>query len=407
MNRTYFYVWLLCIGCVLAASNTLKFAIKIPTRSRPQQFFDVLDSYYAHLSQQLSYQFIISCDEDDATMNNQECRERLAKYPHLYVSFKPRSSKIEAYNRDLELFDFDILLVASDDAIPTMQHYDLLIAKTMQDVFPDYDGVINFNDGYVKGQCNTLPVIGKKYFDRFGYVYHPAYKALACDVEFTLVSRVLGKEHISNEVPIMHNHYGHIRALPDALYMENERWHSVDLTELYARYARRFDLAESSLDALCTKRWTILVTMFQPEAYVQKLQKQIEDLNAQDVIEILVDSSAMPEGYRRNVLLGASRGIYVSFIDDTVSAISDKYVCAIYQVIMQDLNQDMIVIFDNEKYQDYRKFLKYLNPIKRSIIALSTFPDNEKITNGWYGILQRSGLLKTEVRLEHNSLIDV
>ena len=193
----------LAVSSFVSEANSLpKLAIKIPTRARPAQFFSVLDTYYRNLSGKLPYQFIISCDEDDTTMNNDACRAKLATYPNLHVSFKPRVSKVEAYNRDLDTVDFDILLVTSDDAVPVAKGYDLVIADTMAENFPDFDGVINFHDGYVSSQCNTLPVMGKKYFDRFGYVYHPSYTALACDVEFTLVARALGKEAICNTIII-------------------------------------------------------------------------------------------------------------------------------------------------------------------------------------------------------------
>ena len=191
------------------------------------------------------------------------------------------------------------------------------------------------------------------------------------------------------------------------MYTENETWHSRDQAILYARFSHRFDLPESYLDSLCTKVWSILICLDSPEVVLRELRKQVEALGLQDSVEVLVDASANTDAHKRNVLLGKSRGYYVSFIDDNVSCISSHYVQIIYQAIRQTGNPDSIVIFDNEKKRDGKKFAKYLNPIKRSIMALSTFPDNEKITDGWYGILHRARLFKTDVRLEDLKLITV
>lgn len=228
MKHSLFLVACLISFCGISLSNPPKLLIKIPTRQRPDQFFRVLDMYYAALSGKIPYSFLISCDIDDKTMNNPDVIARLSTYKNLFCYFNYNKSKVEAYNADMDNhMDFDLLLVTSDDTKP-MQNYDEIIAEVMVNRFPDFDGVLNFNDGHQKQNLNTLPVIGKNFYLRFGYIYHPVYKAYYCDEELTLVSKWLGKEVYDSRVIILHVHPDWNLASFDDLYMHNAKFESVD-----------------------------------------------------------------------------------------------------------------------------------------------------------------------------------
>lgn len=221
----------------------VRLLIKIPTRSRPEKFFKTLDTYYTLLSGKIPYQFLITCDTDDTTMNNPHVIKQLQSYPCLSFSFCLNKSKVAAYNCDLNQdTPFDILLVTSDDMIPCCPCFDTIIVETMLEAFSDFDGVLNFHDGVVGAVLNTLPIVGKKFFDRFGYVYHPDYTSLYCDEELTLVSRMLNKEKISDLVIIKHMHPVHSLGAWDALYLRNEGFYSQDYALFNQRKARLFDL---------------------------------------------------------------------------------------------------------------------------------------------------------------------
>jgi hypothetical protein len=43
------------------------------------------------------------------------------------------------------------------------------------DVFDDYDGVVWFFDGY-QPNIDTLSIMGRKYYERFNYIYYPCYR---------------------------------------------------------------------------------------------------------------------------------------------------------------------------------------------------------------------------------------
>ncbi len=217
--------------------------IKIPTRSRPAQFFKMLDVYYKKLSKKIDYTFLITCDTDDASMNNDVVKSRLKKYRNLVVHFDNNTTKVEAYNNGLaQVPAWDIVVVTSDDMLPIARGYDKTIVDNMLHYFPEFDGVLNFFDGYASNFLNTMPIIGKKFYQRFGYIYNPIYKSLYCDQELTLVSRMLKKEVIFNITIIEHQHPHHGTVSWDDLYKKNESYDSVDKAIFEQRQASKFDL---------------------------------------------------------------------------------------------------------------------------------------------------------------------
>lgn len=400
--------------------------IKIPTRSRPEQFFKTLDTYYQKLSQQVPYRFLITCDIDDQTMNNPEVIAHLNSYKNLQYCFHKNSSKVEAYNRDITEQQFDILLLVSDDLEPVVDGYDKIIVQRMQESFLDYDGVLNFHDGYVGAQCNTLPVIGRKYYDRFGYAYHPDYKALYCDEELCVVSKILRKEKVCNEVIIKHNHPVWGAGKWDELYARNEALKSRDEAVFLARRAKNFDLSTKDIEAATPKLWSILICTLDERAesfktLTDKVYGQITALGLQNDIEILAfkDNRALPVGFKRNELLRASSGKYVCFLDDD-DDVHDQYIAMIYNGLKQNpdcVSLTGIISHHGDHCKKFIHSLKYnsyfekdsvyyrppnhLNPMRRSVAIQFMFPElNHSEDLQWTIKLTQSCLLKTEVAID-------
>ena len=180
--------------------------VKFPTRGRPDKFFTVLDRYYYGAKRKDLTSFLVTCDLDDASMYNDAVRQKLQGYKNLAVIYGNSKSKIEAVNADMiRAPEYDIILLASDDMVPEEKGYDEIIRQKMTDLYPDTDGVLWFFDGY-RRDFNTLCILGKKYFERFGYIYHPSYKSFWCDNEFTDVANQLGKQTFIDKVIIRHIH---------------------------------------------------------------------------------------------------------------------------------------------------------------------------------------------------------
>ena len=191
-------------------------------------------------------QFLISCDKDDDSFQNPAMEAYFKGFKNTTVVHGDNFSKIEAINADMDGAEFDICLLASDDMYPEVDGFGSIIVECMKEFFSDTDGVLWFNDGIQGPNMNTLSILGKKYYDRFGYIYHPAYKSLWCDKEFTEVSKKLGRYKYFDDVIIRHKHH----SVPtnetkyDLLYLKNERLDSADKQTFLAREKEGFPSGE-------------------------------------------------------------------------------------------------------------------------------------------------------------------
>lgn len=182
----------------------MKLLFKYPTRQRPLLFQKTLIAWYQkmHLS---NFEFLISFDSDDETMNNEAIQNFLKQFPNLSYRYDNNSSKIEACNRGVSEKQFDIVVLVSDDMVPEVEGYDRIIVDKMSENFPDTDGALWFFDGF-NPDINTLSILGKKYYDQFNYIYHPTYTTQWCDQEHTDVAKSLNKLTKYNEVIVRHIH---------------------------------------------------------------------------------------------------------------------------------------------------------------------------------------------------------
>lgn len=222
----------------------MKLLIKFPTRERKDKFFSVLDTYYSMMDDIENTEFCISLDEDDTSMNNDDVLNKLDTYKNLYYYIGNNKTKIEAINADMEDFDdWDIVLLASDDMVPQKKGFDNTIRSNMEKYFPDTDGVLWFFDGK-RRDLNTLCILGKKYYDRFGYIYHPGYKSFYCDDEFTRVANMLKKQQFIEDVIIEHKHPDNTPGVKnDYLYMKNSKYYPIDYKFFNIRKKNRFGMA--------------------------------------------------------------------------------------------------------------------------------------------------------------------
>lgn len=194
----------------------MKILIQFPTRGRglhgPEEisngnhnFFDVLSLYDNYRHNVNSTHIRVICDIDDDTMNNDASISKLNNIKNLSYHFDNNKSKVEACNRRSGDGDYDIILLASDDMIPQISGYDRVISNHMKQYFPDTDGILWYYDGVRRDLC-TLSILGKKYYNRFGYIYHPDYRSFYCDNEYTNLATRLQKVKFINRVIIKHDH---------------------------------------------------------------------------------------------------------------------------------------------------------------------------------------------------------
>ena len=182
------------------------FLIKYPSRGRPDKFKSTLLKHISCLSNQNKYKFIFSFDKDDEKMNNNDVRNfiKSLKINHR-IYYGDNKNKIEAINANMKNHQFDILVLISDDMIPEVENYDLLISQIIDDSPYKLDTMIHFNTSRWANLLDIWCIMGKEYYDRFNYIYHPDYKSINCDNEYTEVATLLNRRVFSEKSPFHHN----------------------------------------------------------------------------------------------------------------------------------------------------------------------------------------------------------
>lgn len=217
----------------------MKLLIQLPVRQRPDALIRSIEDY-RRMADDESHEICVVGDEDDRTMDSPEIRKFLLEQEAVSVVFLKSSDKISAVNGILGRKVWDVVLVASDDMVPVRRGYDSVIISRMRENFPDLDGVLWFDDGYQRDRLNTLPVLGRKYWARFGYVYCPEYQSMYADNEFMQVAENLGRQKYFPEVIIEHRHPDAGKAKNDALYKRNQRRQGRDHSVYRRRKAAGF-----------------------------------------------------------------------------------------------------------------------------------------------------------------------
>jgi len=187
----------------------MKILFKYATRGRPDWFRSTLSIYYNMISADCDFEFVITIDEDDESMNTPSIKAFMNGIKYLKYYYGTHKNKIEAINDNLENLDYDILFIVSDDMIPQVKGFDKIIINDMKKNFPNIDGALHYHDGFCgKDNTITLSIMGKKLYEKIGYVYHPDYWSLYCDNEFTDVVRELDKYFYNPKVIVEHKWHG-------------------------------------------------------------------------------------------------------------------------------------------------------------------------------------------------------
>lgn len=217
--------------------------IKFPTRARKDQFFTTLHKYLEMSTVKNRVGYLITMDHDDLVMNTEEVKKQLDSIHRLVYFYGNSKTKIQAVNNDInKIADWDIILLASDDMVPVVKGYDEIIIDNMEKHFPDTDGVLFFNDGSRGSELNTLSILGKKYYNRFNYIYNPEYISVWADNEFTKVANILGRQVYFPQTIIRHEHPDYGYNTRDYVHLNNHIYNNRDREVFLKRESVNFYL---------------------------------------------------------------------------------------------------------------------------------------------------------------------
>ncbi|HET8685478.1 MAG TPA: hypothetical protein VFM18_02295, partial [Methanosarcina sp.] len=179
----------------------MKILIKFPSRGRPARFFDSLDSIYNNLQNPDNVFVLATLDLDDESMNNDFIKGMLGNYKNLKVDWGESYSKIHAINKGMdnievlhpEAADWDVVMVQSDDMQFCFYGFDEIVRTDMKTLFGGTDGYLHYWEKDSHTALNVMTIMGRKYYERFGFLYDPRFKSLFCDNVQMEIAKRLGK----------------------------------------------------------------------------------------------------------------------------------------------------------------------------------------------------------------------
>lgn len=184
----------------------MKILYKFASRSRKQKFFACIDNIEI-MSFNKNFTILASLDIDDPAMNTPDTIASLRKYERVLPVFSISKNKVDAINRDMSsVKDWDILINMSDDMMFIEPGFDKIIEEAMQKFYPDGDCLLHFPDQHQGINCMTMSIMDRKYYDRFGFIYHPDYASLECDMEAMEVGQRLGRYRFIDKRIFNHYH---------------------------------------------------------------------------------------------------------------------------------------------------------------------------------------------------------
>ena len=389
----------------------MRILLKCPTRGRPDQVMATLKKYVDLARRPDQIGIAISCDVDDTTMTPANVQQQLlrlvSKFEWSALYFGGSKTKIEACNADIEKVEYpwDIVVLVSDDMVPEVSGYDEIIRQQMT---PDRDCILWFNDGHQEWHLNTLSIYGRTMYERLGHIYEPVYKSFYCDTELTdrCNSDLRFKTKYIPQCIIRHKHPFWTKQPADALYHQNQRFWIEDFRTYVDRKKHEYDFS------------ILIATLDQRRILFDKLTADLREKFARICpgmrLEILEqrDSGQISVGLKRRKLLQRARGKYTAFIDDD-DAVTDEYFEDFLKCFTE--KKDMMRIrgkmhdytftnsletkLDSRMYVDgvFIRLPNHINPMLAEIARMVTFEDAVRAEDlKWTIDLSKTGLLKSE-----------
>jgi hypothetical protein len=223
----------------------MKVLYKVTSRQRPDNLKRTLLNIKA-MATNPDYLICLTLDEDDKTVNNPDFFNWIGQNfgIELHTFFGKSKNKIDAINRDVDKFKvWDILVNVSDDQVFTIKGFDQKIIDAFQfsngtDLFLHFRDT---NHDIIDALC-TLSIIGRDYFNRDGYIYHPSYHSVWCDNEGQEVAKKRGCYRFIPDVIFDHLHPAYGKAKQDQLSRKTESAaiHKIDHNNFLRRQKLNF-----------------------------------------------------------------------------------------------------------------------------------------------------------------------
>lgn len=183
-----------------------------PSRSRPDQAHKTYQNWMEKAANPQDIEYIMSVDITDPDLAHY-----YGKFETDQILVSDNKSAIDAINIAAKKATGNLFIVVSDDFTCPM-HWD---AKLLEALEGKEDYIVKTDDG-LQPWMITLPIMDRKYYGRFGYIYYPGFEHMFCDSDMTTLADLLGRK-IKLPIKFLHLHYSQAYGQPkDAINIKND-----------------------------------------------------------------------------------------------------------------------------------------------------------------------------------------
>src|SRR6185312_3169539 len=175
-----------------------KISIIHPSRSRAEQAHKTCTNWLDKATNPHEIEYILSVDISDPDLAYYYGK---FDWPTTNICVNDNKTAIEAINNAAKQATGNLLIVVSDD-FDCPEHWDAWLTDALEG---KEDFVVKTDNG-LQPWIVTLPIMDRKYYERFGYIYYPGYNHLFCDTEMSMVGTLLGRT-ITLPIKFPHLHY--------------------------------------------------------------------------------------------------------------------------------------------------------------------------------------------------------
>lgn len=218
-----------------------RFSLLHPSRGRVRPAAAAIWEWRARAGDPSRVEHLLSVDDDDPERG---AYEEMAEALGVRLLVAPNRSIVDAMNRAAMASRGDVLIGISDD-FGCPEAWDDALDRVVGE---NLDVAVHVHDG-LDGRILTLPILGRRLWERIGFVYHPDYFSMYADDDLTDAARALGSLVDARHLVFPHRHWSGGQAPDDPTYRRQNsvRAYRIGRRVYRRRRATRFGLAPPSI----------------------------------------------------------------------------------------------------------------------------------------------------------------
>jgi hypothetical protein len=195
------------------------------TTRRPAMVATVLQNWLNKATKPAEVEMVIAIDGNDMVSLALMRAAKDSSKIRWVVQDQPPFNSVRGWNKAAERATGKVLLIISDD-FDCPPAWDQKLLELPVKNWVDGEYVVHVDDGFVQDLC-TLPILTRKRYQRFGYVFYSSYESVFSDTELTERARMDGVMIEAVHLRFEHHHYDNHKRELDAIDREHNstgRW---------------------------------------------------------------------------------------------------------------------------------------------------------------------------------------